>query len=216
MSKLKEYYEGETIDATDKIRIRTTSNFGTSGMGIIGNSGFTFTHSEDTNFVAGGVTWRTAQDKAESGNGMDIRAAESKMEDYQKLGKILAAECNRQRGGTGLTADEVILESTGLPLAKVGEEVGVMDKPVINSIEPVDGIAGRGVFNIKKSTKFCHGTHIQIQDVLTGTITQQHSRLKHIFPIDGYVHNKDTMNRVAYDGTDETLVWSDWKPFQGN
>jgi hypothetical protein len=69
----------------------------------------------------------------------------------------------------------------------------------------VDGITGRAEFNIVTSKKSCHGTHVQTQDVVSGIITQQHTRLKHIFPIDGYVHGKDYMNRVAYDGTDETL-----------
>ena len=215
MNKLIEFYEDKTIPETDEIRIRINSVFATTGMGISGNTNFTMAHSEDVNVLAGGVVWRTAQDKAASRNEMDISHAAEKMVAFQKLLKIYAVEANRQHGGTSVLADKVALESTGLTMAKPGEEVGQMDQAVITDIEAVKGVTGRAKITVQTSKKFCHGTYVEITDVLTGVVTIEHSTDKHIVIIDGLKHLTDYSIRVCYDGTDKTRVWSDPKPFTG-
>ncbi len=213
MAKLIEFYENKTIPETDEIRIRINSVFGTTGMGISGNTNFTMIHAEDVNVLAGGVVWRTAQDKAANRNEIDIRHAEEKMLAFQKLLKVYAVEANRQHGGTSVLADEVALETTGMTLAKPGEEVGQMDQAVITTIEAVKGVTGRAKITVQTSKKYCHGTYVEITEVVSGEVTIEHSTDKHIVIIDGMKHGKDYQVRVCYDGTDKTRVWSDPKPF---
>lgn len=208
--KLITDYSKKTIEQTNEIRIKTEKNFVTEGMGLLFNTHISFTGTTAADCITGGTTWRTAQNRAVSGNEVDVLDAEAKLILYHALLKGIAVQANTTHPGNELT-----LVSTGLTMAKVGEEVGEMDKPVIKSVVAVEGVAEHADINFNTSKKTCYGTHVEVKNVATGAVVYKHSKHKHIVRIDGCLHAIDYMVRVAYDGTDETRVWSEWFPFLG-
>lgn len=211
MAKLITYYKHKTQEQTNKLLIRIKKDFALTKMGIIGNTYIDFSGTSDVDCITAGNIWRTAQDRAEGGNEMDILAARLLMGIFHDHLKIIATQAN-----TLLIGNEVGMKSTGLTMALPGEEVGEMDKPIINSIRPVDGVAGRAMLNMVTSKLFNHGTHIEIKDTKTDDVVAKHSKDKHIIQIDGFVRATDYLVRVAYDGTDPTIVWSEWIPYLGH
>jgi hypothetical protein len=211
MIKLITFYEGKTIDELNTILVRIKGTFGTSGIGIIGNTYFIWSLTSAADCISKGNLWRTAQDKAIETNAKnDHLLADAARLAFCEALQGIAQQANTQKGG-----NEVALVSTGMTMALPGDEVGEMAQAVIKSIDPVPGIAGRGKMTIVKSLKYCHGTNIQTKNLLTGEIISSHSTDKHIIIMDGFLHNVDYEVRVCYDGTDKTLVWSEWFPFQG-
>ncbi len=211
MPKVITFYGEKTIDETNEILIRIKGAFGTSGIGIIGNTYFIWLLTTAADCITAGNVWRTAQDKAiETDAPNDHLLAAAKMDLFHTALHGIAVQANTQR-----TGNEVALASTGLTMAKPGEEVGQMDQAVINSIDPVKGVTGRAEINIVKSLKYCHGTYIEVKNMATGAVVEKHSTDKHILIVDGFIHGVDYEVRVCYDGTDKTKVWSDWKPFLG-
>jgi len=211
MSKLRTNYTKETIDGTNKILIRIKGTFGTSGIGIIGNTYFTWSGTSAADCITSGNTWRSAQDKAEeTGAPNDHLIAKAKMGLFHAALQGIAIQANTQH-----TGNEVALKSTGLTMALQGEEVGEMEQAVINSIEHVAGVAGRAEMNIKKTKLFNHGTNIEVKNMATNVVVSSHSTDKHIIILDGFTRAVEYMVRVCYDGTDKTKVWSEWFPYLG-
>jgi hypothetical protein len=208
--KLKTNYDNSSIDDMDTIYIRISKTFGTTGMGIVGNSNITYEGSSAVNCVAGGAAWREAKGDAEGGNEMQIKLAETTLITFKGLVRGIALQSNVLLGGNLLG-----LTSTGLTMAKPGEEVGEMDQPTISSIEAVHGVPENADVTFDTSEKTCYGTHINVKNVATGIIVYSHSKHKHIVRVSGFLHAVDYMVQVAYDGTDETIVWSNWFPFLG-
>lgn len=210
MYHLNEDFSRKTIPETLEILARIKGPFGTTGMGLIGNSNITYPGTTAADCITKGQAFSDKHDEAASGDHLKVLAAKGLMDEFHVLLKGIAKQSNLD-----LIGEELFLESTGLPLAKEGTTAGVMDKAVINSVNGVDGVTGRGAFDIVKTKKFCHGTYIEVQDVATGIVTQYHTQEKYKFFLDVFTRKVDYMVRVCYDGTDKTKVWSDWKPFLG-
>ena len=214
MYVLIENFEGKTIQETLDIYAKIKGPFGTTGIGLVGNSNFTYTGTSGPDCVADGLAFSDAHDLAAGGDHLKVLAAEGKMVIFHGSLSGIAKQSNLQH-----TGNELELETTGIPLALEGNGVGTMAKAVITSVEGVDGVTGRAVYTIVKSKKFCHGTYIQVQDILPlgafGPIREYHTQLKHIFELDVFTRGVDTQTRVCYDGTDKVRVYSDWKPFMG-
>ena len=209
MYHLNEDFSRKTIPETLDILARIKGPFGTTGMGLIGNTNIAYTGTTATDCINKGQAFSDKHDEAASGDHLKELAAKGLMDDFHILLKGIAKQSNAL-----LTGNELALESTGLPLAKEGTTTGVMEKAVINSINGVDGVTGRGAFDIVKTKRFCHGTYIQVQ-IVGGATVEYHTQEKHKFFLDVFTRNVDYMVRVCYDGTDKTKVWSDWKPFLG-
>jgi len=210
MEKVITDYTQKTLVEMDEIWIRIKSPWTSSTTGIPGNTYYVFTGTVEADVILAGGNYKTARDKAIASKApMDEKAANDMKDIFAEKLKAISVPVNTQQGGNATA-----LASTGLTMAKIGEGVGQMDKAKINSIEAVDGVAGRAEINIVKSAKYCHGTYIQTQ-IGGAPIVETHSTDKHIIIQDGFVHGTDYMVRVCYDGTDKTRVWSDWFPFLG-
>ena len=214
MVKLITDFSHKTKPQLLTLGVRIRKPFATTGMGLVGNTYFTWTGTSAADCVTAGNDYRDAVDDNEGGGELTELAEKAAREIFIEKLKGIAVQGNTQQSGTE-AANEVALASTGLPFAEEGGEVGEMDKASINHIDPVDGVTGFADANIKTSQKTCYGTHIEVQNVATGIIVYSHSRRKHIIRIGGFTHGVDSMVRVAYDGANPTIVWSDWFPYLG-
>src|SRR5665213_902592 len=156
MEKVIPFYEQMTHAEMDEIWIRIKSPWTSSTTGIPGNTNYVFIGTAEADVILAGGNYKTARDKAIASKApLDEKAANDAMGVFAEKLQIIAEQVNTQQAGNATK-----LASTGLTMAKIGDGVGQMDKAVINSIDAVDGVAGRASINIVTSKKYCHGTYI--------------------------------------------------------
>ena len=214
MYEVIEGFVGKTIDESLAIYREIKGPFATTGKGLVANTNYSFSGTSAADCVQDGKNFDDAHTLALGGDHLKELAAKVLMETFHVSLTGIAKQANLEHGG-----NQLVLETTGIPLALGTNGVGEMDKAVINHIDEVDGVEGTARYNIVTSKKFCHGTYTQIQDVLPlgvfGPIREFHTQLKHIFDLAEFTRGVDTRTRVCYDGTDKVKKWSDWKPYMG-
>ena len=183
MEKVITDYSHKTIDETNEIWIKVKGPFSPTRTGLVGNTNIvwvvTVGGTTATDCIAAGLAWRNKQDEAVTGSDMIKLAAKTLMGTFHDTLKVVSLEAN-----VGLGGNELGLVSTGLTMAKPGDEVGQMDQAIINSLDRVAGVAGRCKVNIKTSQKFCHGTNYEYRKVGSTDVISGHSNEKHIFFIE--------------------------------
>ena len=208
--KLKEDYSDFTIDKMDSLWIKTKGNWSDTTPGIPGNPNVVWATGTQADYMAKGAAMKLLQEAAPTGTQTQKDNYKASRVSFLKAAGVMAVQANEQCGG-----DEAKLKSTGLTMNAVHAEVGQMDKAVIESATPTDGVVGRVVIVMKKSAKYCHGTWIELTNVTTGAVTQLYSHSKHELILTDLIPLNRYSVRVAYDGTDPLKVWSDPKPFLG-